>query len=68
MPQYGASARYYEIIHYLAGRPEGRNAKWVALDSDPRAFPEGCTELVLANPAHGLDDQALTSLDAKLRR
>lgn len=67
MPQYGASARYYEIVNFLAGLPLGHNAKWIALDQDPRAFPEGCDELVLASPHHGIDDRTIAALEDRMK-
>lgn len=66
MPEYGASARYYEIVHYLANSQNGRNAKWIALDTQPNAFPEGCAELVLVSRAHGLDQQAINNIEGRM--
>ncbi len=67
MPQYGTSARYYEIVHYLANSANGSNAKWIALDTQANAFPEGCAELVPISHMHGLDQQALADLDSRMR-
>jgi len=67
MPQYGTSARYYEIVHYLANSANGRNAKWIALDTQANAFPEGCAELVPISRMHGLDQQVLADLESRMR-
>jgi len=67
MPEYGTSARYYEIVHYLANSANGRNAKWIALDTQANAFPEGCAELVPISRMHGLDQQVLADLESRMR-
>jgi restriction system protein len=47
--------RYFAIQKYLQTTPEGRQAVWLAVDSEPRRFPESCLELVAMNPAFGFD-------------
>jgi len=68
LPQYGASARYYEIVNFLAGRELGHNAKWIAIDQDPRAFPEGCDELVLVSPHQGINEKIIIVLEEKMKK
>lgn len=66
MPEYGTSARYYEIVHFLANSQNGRNARWIALDTQPNAFPEGCAELVLVSRTHGLDQHAINNIEGRM--
>ena len=47
--------RYFAIQKYLQTTPEGKQAVWLAVDSEPRRFPESCLELVAMNPAFGFD-------------
>lgn len=59
--------RYYAILKHLQGSPEGKHATWLAVDSEPRQFPEGCTEVVAVNRAFGFDSSAAQRLlDAML--
>ena len=50
--------RYFAIQNYLQTTPEGKQSTWLALDSEPRKFPEGCTELIAINQAFGFDSSA----------
>lgn len=52
------TGRYFQIQHYLANTKEGKQATWLALDAEPRQFPEGCSELVAINKAFGFDHSA----------
>lgn len=62
-PPYPPHPRHGEIIAYL--RQQSLEARpWLALDDDPRLFPKGCRELVLLDPAKGLD----SAMDAVLRQ
>lgn len=54
--------RYLAIQNYLASTPEGKSAPWLAIDSEPRLFPEGCSELVAINKAFGFDNSASVRL------
>lgn len=56
------SGRYFAIQHYLSGTPEGKSAPWLAIDSEPRLYPEGCSELVAINKAFGFDRSASARL------
>ena len=61
------AGRYFAIQHYLEKTPEGKQATWLAIDSEPRLFPEGCTEFVSINKAFGFDHSAAQRLlDAML--
>jgi len=57
-----SAGRYFAVQHYLESQPEGKSTPWVAVDTDPRAFPEGSTELVAVNPAFGFDNGAAERL------
>lgn len=56
LEHFGQTARYYEIVEFLRGAFEGERVKWCAIDSEPKTFPAGCSELVPANINHGLDE------------
>ncbi len=61
--------RYFAIQKFLQTTPEGRQAVWLAVDSEPRRFPESCSELVAMNPAFGFDDAVAQRLrDAAYRQ
>lgn len=47
------AGRYFAIQDYLRKSPSGR--AWLALDTEPRQFPEGCSELVAVNRSFGFD-------------
>lgn len=67
-----ASGRYFAIQRYLDKQPDGKQTPWVALDSEPRQFPSGCSELVAINPSFGLNDSAknrlMETLSLSMRR
>lgn len=50
--------RYFAVMNYLDSLPEGKHTPWLAVDADPRGFPEGSIELVAVNLAFGFDDSA----------
>ncbi|WP_172600133.1 restriction endonuclease [Sulfuricystis multivorans] len=50
--------RYFAIQKYLQSSREGKCATWLAVDSEPRQFPEGCVELIAVNRAFGFDASA----------
>jgi hypothetical protein len=56
--------RYQEVLTYLRAQPEP--APWVAVDDDPRHYPEEAVDLtlVLTDPESGFDSGAA----ARLRR
>ncbi len=59
--------RYFAIQKHLASSPDSKHATWLALDSEPRQFPEGCSELIAVNRAFGFDASAAQRLvDAML--
>ena len=61
------SGRYFAIQKYLQDTPEGKQATWLALDAQPRQYPEGCSELVAINGTFGFDQPAAQRLlDAML--
>lgn len=59
--------RYFAIQKFLQTTPEGRQAVWLAVDSEPRRFPESCSELVAMNPAFGFDDAVAQRLRDAMR-
>lgn len=62
------SGKYYSVQQFLKTQPQGRSTPWLALDTNPRAYPEGCTEFVAINPSFGFDHDASSRLqDAILR-
>ncbi|MBS4019874.1 MAG: restriction endonuclease [Dechloromonas sp.] len=61
LPQHG-NGRYFDILSFLDNRPGGRQTPWAVLESQPRLFPEGCTELVAINPDIPFDHHAATRL------
>lgn len=61
-PPYPAHVRHDEISQYL--QQQFQEQPWLILDDDARLFPKDCRELVLFDPARGLDDK----MDAILRR
>lgn len=54
--------RYFAIQKHLESTPEGKHATWLALDSEPRQFPESCSELIAVNRAFGFDSSAAQRL------
>lgn len=50
--------RYFAIQKHLQASREGKHATWLAVDSEPRQFPEGCAELIAVNRAFGFDVSA----------
>jgi len=50
--------RYFAIQKHLQASREGKHAIWLAVDSEPRQFPEGCAELIAVNRAFGFDVSA----------
>jgi hypothetical protein len=62
-PPYPAHARHDEIIQFLL-QQQIQDRRWLILDDDARLFPKDCRELVLLDPATGLDDVT----EAVLRR
>ena len=66
------SGRYFSIQHYLDKQPQGKQTPWVSLDSEPRQYPSGCSELVAINPSFGFNESAKTrlieSLSLSMRR
>lgn len=56
------SGRYFAIQNFLAQFPTGKQTPWVALDSQPQQFPQGCFELVVVNPSFGLNSSAIDRL------
>ena len=59
--------RFFAIQKHLSSAAEGKHATWLAIDSEPRQFPEGCTELIAVNRAFGFDSSAAQRLvDAML--
>ena len=67
-----ASGRYFSIQRYLDSQPDGKRTPWVALDSEPRQVPAGCSELVAVNPSFGFNasvrDRLQESLGLSMRR
>lgn len=57
-----SDGRYFAIQNYLLTTAEGKQATWLALDSEPRKFPEGCSELIAVNKAFGFDSSAAQRL------
>lgn len=57
-----SDGRYFAIQNYLLTTPEGKQATWLALDSEPRQYPEGCSELIAVNRAFGFDSSAAQRL------
>lgn len=68
LPQFGTTARYFEILGYLAQSPGGPGAHWVALDTEPAAFPEGCIELLPVSRGIGVTDETLAELEKRLKQ
>lgn len=60
------SGRFFAIQHYLENQPKGKRTPWVALDSEPRQFPSGCTELVTINPVFGFNASTKARVDEAL--
>ena len=60
--------RYYAIQNFLMTTPEGKHAPWVAVDSDPRQFPEGTIELIVVNRSFGFDRHSASTLHNTLMR
>lgn len=58
--------RYFDIQTFLDSRPMGRQTPWVVLESAPKQFPEGCTELVAINSSMPFDHHAATRLNDAL--
>lgn len=54
--------RYFAIQKHLSASPDGKHSTWLALDSEPRQFPEGCSELIAVNRAFGFDASAAQRL------
>lgn len=54
--------RYFGIQKHLSAVAGGKHATWLAIDSEPREFPEGCTELIAVNRAFGFDVSAAQRL------
>ena len=53
-----SSGRFFAIQRYLDSQPSGKGTPWVALDTEPRQYPSGCSELVTINPAFGINASA----------
>ena len=66
------SGRYFSIQRYLDKQPQGKQTPWVALDSEPRQYPSGCSELVAINPSFGFNESAhgrlIEALSLSMRR
>lgn len=54
--------RIFSIQRYLASTPEGKSAHWLSVDSEPRQFTEGCSELIAVNRSFGFDSSAAQRL------
>lgn len=50
-----SEGRYFAIQKHLTASPDGKHSTWLALDSEPRQFPEGCSELIALNRTFGFD-------------
>ena len=58
--------RHREVVEFL--RRSGREAEdWIAIDDDPRAYPEDC-RVVLTDPAKGFDEESARRWRALTRR
>ncbi len=57
-----SDGRFYAIQKFLQTTAEGKSATWLAVDSDPRNFPDGCTEMIAVNPSFGFDSSAAQRL------
>ena len=57
-----SEGRFFAIQKHLSAAGEGKHATWLAIDSEPRQFPEGCTELIAVNRAFGFDTSAAQRL------
>lgn len=55
-----AQTRYYAIQNYL--RNQDSAGEWLAIDSDPRQFPEGVSELITVNRFFGVDQAVIERL------
>lgn len=49
--------RYFAVQQYLLENGQS-HANWLAIDAEPREFPEGCSELIAINRIFGFDDAA----------
>lgn len=50
--------RYFAIQKHLSTLADRKQSTWLAIDAEPRQFPEGCTELIAVNRAFGFDMSA----------
>ena len=62
-PPYPAHVRHDEICQYRL-QQKMQERPWIILDDDARLFPKDCPELVLFDPAKGLNGE----MDVILRR
>ena len=63
-----ADGRYYAIQNFLMTTPEGKHAQWIAVDTEPRQYPEGTIELVVVNRSFGFDRHCASILRSMLAR
>lgn len=63
-PPYPIHRRYVEIQDFL--RRRAPNRAWLAIDDDARNFPPGCSQLMLTDPARGLDTETMHGLRRRL--
>ena len=54
--------RFKAALRRDCSSPDGKHSTWLALDSEPRQFPEGCSELIAVNRAFGFDASAAQRL------
>ena len=59
--------RYREILAFLEN-PKVTGLQWLALDDSSFEFPPDCAQLVLCDPARGLDAQVAGALTDRLKR
>ena len=62
-PRHGPRSRYREILAYL-DRFAADAPDWRALDDTPSLYPPGCPQLIVCDPATGIDAPQLRALAA----